>query len=208
MCVSAILGVASIGMGIAGSVSSAISSRNAAQRQAAYYEYLAGQTDETIAEYKKYLPKQLDLIEGTKKRNLGVIKESAADTTLAMKRAGKEISGTQSVALAANQVVGTTVENIVEDTANKLEEDEVAIRYEADLKAWDLITQAEIAKEQTKIGSAMQILDLNQKASGYRQAAKFGVQAGDSALYSGLLSTLGSTARSVYAMGGVEGWWK
>ena len=204
---TAIMGVA-IGTSVVGGVSSAISARSAAQRQAAYYEYLAGQSDDTIAEYKKYLPKQLDMIEGTKKRNLAVVKESGAESTLALKRTGKEIKGTQTTVLAGNNIIGTTAENITEDTANKLMEDEVAIRYEADLKAWDLVTQAEIAKEQTKIGSAMKILDLNQQSENYRKAAKFGIQAGNANFYSGLLSTLSSTAQGVYKMGGTEGWWK
>lgn len=102
------------------------------------------------------------------------------------------LAGTQKAALAANGIGGgsVTAADIAGDTFDKKKMDELAIRYNADVKSWEY---QENAKNQ--------IWDLTNQQNQLRVAAKNAKIAGRNAAIGTLISTAASVARAGNQMG-------
>lgn len=87
-------------------------------------------------------------------------------------------------------IQGVTAEDIANDTFNKQRLDELAIRYNADVKSWETNTQA-----------ANQNWAAQTQANQYRYAAKNAKHAGKIAAFTTLLGTATSTASMLGAAG-------
>lgn len=99
-----------------------------------------------------------------------------------------ELVGSQKVALAANIGAGSvTAADITKDTFDKARLDQLAIKYNADLKSWAAKSKA-----------AMDAYDLEEAARGYERAGKAAKQAGKQNAFNSLLSGSGQVASTWY----------
>jgi hypothetical protein len=150
----------------------------------AYNQYKQGVAE---SKYNNYLATQSEnegkaaLAAGQKQSEL--IQDSAKEQGKSFKRGAAEFNAAQRAAMAAMGVEGVTAEDVASDTFNKQRMDELAIRYNADVKSWETQTQA-----------ANQNWQSQEQAKQYRYAAKNAKRAGKTAAFTTLLSTAASTA--------------
>lgn len=116
---------------------SASAQNQQAQSQARYYE--------AVAEQKKQ-EGEIAIKRGETQSNLVQDSAKAEGKRQAMNAA--EISASQKAALAANGVNldSGSAQDIVSNTANKSRMDEIAIRYNADVKSWSATEDAKFQK--------------------------------------------------------------
>ena len=145
----------------------------------AYNQYQAGSAEN---KYNQYLAKQsenegkatLDAAE----RQSGLIQDTAKEQGKQFKRGAAEFNSSQRAAMAAMGVEGVTVEDITNSTYDKQRMDELAIRYNADVKSWETNTNA-----------ANKNWQLQEQAKQYRYAGKNAKRAGAVNAFSTLLGT-------------------
>jgi hypothetical protein len=130
-----------------------------------YYNYLA-------TEDEKYIPE----IQKTARQQTGLIYDSAARTTEQSRKDIYSNIASQKAALAGNNISlsSKTAEDIARSTANVEAQDEMAIRYNADLSAWQVNKEA-----------ANTISKLKSESQAYKMS-------GDNALTSGILNGVSS----------------
>lgn len=178
------MALASMGLQAAGSIFGASSSDQAGRAQAGYYRYL-GQQNEF----------QARVVEAAGSRQAGNIQDAAAVEYGKHLRNVKQVEGAQQAAGAAAGMAGTvTAEDIARDTANKARLDELAIRYNADSQADEVLRTAGITA-----------FNLRSEAAGQRSAATQAERTGKRQATATLLggaSTIASTAASFYGKGG------
>ncbi len=156
----------------------------------AYNQYKQGVAE---SKYNNYLATQSEnegkaaLAAGQKQSEL--VQDSAKEQGKSFKRGAAEFNSAQRAAMAAMGVEGVTAEDVASDTFNKQRMDELAIRYNADVKSWETTTQA-----------ANQNWQSQEQAKQYRYAAKNAKQAGKTAAFTTLLSTAASTASMMGGM--------
>lgn len=157
-----------------GGVQGAFGEIGAAKDQKNYYNYLAA-TSMTNARLARI---------GADVEAKGV-GEQAFQQVGQLHEQGRDIAGSQKVALASGGAgVGSkTAEQITSDTADKVNLDEQALRYNADLRMKNIRLAAE--------GVAM---NEENQARGYKLAGKNAVRSARIKAFSSLLSTAGQTA--------------
>lgn len=150
---------------VAGGGLSAGSSIMGGYSQNAYYQNLATENDKQALEVEK-----------TSTEQVGYIKDTAARQVGEVRQAGKSIGATQKSNLAASNISlsSGTAEDIARASFNAANKDEAAIRYNADISAW-----------QTMKNAKQTATNLRTQAKGYRQA-------GTNAQATGILGGIGS----------------
>jgi hypothetical protein len=150
----------------------------------AYNQYKQGVAE---SKYNNYLATQS---ENEGKQALAIadkqstaIQDTAKEQGKGFKRESAQFGSSQRAAMAAMGIQGVTAEDIANDTFNKQRLDELAIRYNADVKSWETNTQA-----------ANQNWAAQTQANQYRYAAKNAKHAGKIAAFTTLLGTATSTA--------------
>lgn len=184
-----LLTVAAIGLTVAGGASSAYSQYQTGAAQNKYYNQMA-ENSNTEAGYA--------LAEGQQALKAGelqskLIQDTQAQEGKALKTQHAEFNAASRAALAANGVYGVTAQDIETSNISKERLDEMALRYNADVKSWEVGVDAQY-KNQGKKYSAWQS---NIQADQYRYQGKAAAYAGKV----GAFTTLLSTAASVAAMG-------
>lgn len=164
----------------------------AAGGYAAYAQVEAGKAQQKRNEYEAQLAEvQAGLVRRTAEQNktLGQDIASQRSKTLAQKTA--ELAGTQKATAAASGIGGgsVTTADIAKDTVTKDALDKAAIKYNADIDAWN-IEQGTRGKEWA----------LKSRAKQFRTAGRHAVRASKIAATSTLLSSAASVAgSSMYA---------
>lgn len=74
-----------------------------------------------------------------------LIQDSAKEEGKQLKTQQAELLASQRAALAANGVYGVTAEDITSNTLSKQQMDELALRYNADIRSWDVRNQGKYA---------------------------------------------------------------
>lgn len=157
----------------------------------AYNQYKQGVAE---SKYNNYLAKQSEeegkaaLAAGQKQGE--VIQDTAKEEGKRFKNSTAEFNSAQRAAMAAMGVEGVTAEDISNDTYNKQRMDELAIRYNADTKAWEANTNA-----------AYQNWQSQNQANQYRYAAKNAKRAGKIGAFTTLLGTAAAIARTGFKEG-------
>ena len=156
------MGAAAMGVGMAvqmyGGMQQASAEREAGRaaedagnRENAYYKYLAGTSRLNIG-----------LVEAQAKSDSEQVGAQEMDEVRAINERGRETVGAQKVALVSGAGVGSkTGEQLVADTANKTNLDEMALRYNADVKMKNI-----------RIGAEGESFNLENQAQGYEMAGR------------------------------------
>lgn len=150
--------VAGMGMNIYGGMQQASAEREAGRaaedagnRENAYYKYLAGTSRQNIG-----------LVEAqAKSDSYGVGTQEMAEVG-AINERGRATVGAQKAALVSGAGVGSkTGEQLVSDTVNKTNLDEMALRYNADVKMKNI-----------RVGAELDKFNLENQAQGYEMAGR------------------------------------
>lgn len=192
MCAPALIPVAMAATAAAGGVS-AYSQYQQGAAQNRYYKQMAANS-EIEAGYA--------LAEGEQALKVGRQQSKAVQDTASyqgkqLKESQAEFSAAQRAIMAANGVTGVTAEDISNSTFNKQQLDEMALRYNADVKSWEVNTDASY-KNQSKKYQAWQS---NIQAGQYQYAGKAAKYSGQV----GAFTTLLATAASVASIGAFAG---
>jgi hypothetical protein len=139
-----------------------------------YYQYLAQQNELQAKEVKKAASQEV-----------GFIQEAAAGDVERVQDVVSQTRGTQETGLAASGVSlsSKTAEDIARATFDAGMKDEAAIRYNADVSAWQTTKQAQSTA-----------LNLRRQAQSYRASGEAAKKAG----YMNAFSTLLGGASSIY----------
>lgn len=173
--------VLALGATAASGVYSAYSSIQSGNAQSKMYEYQADQ-----------LNQQKTLAQQTADLNSKLNQDTASQQGKQLMNQTKELYGSQKATLAAQGVGGgsVTAEDIMSNTFNKAKLDQIALRYNADVKSWEYQNEAK-----------NQIWGLTNQQNYLNTAAKNAKKAG----YSNATSTLLMTAASMAATGLLAG---
>jgi len=166
--------VAVIGLSAAAGVYSAYNQYQQGNSEGQYYNYLSNQSAQQG---------QLALERG--KQQAKVIQDLASHQIKDLKTAGAQMSASQRAALAANGIDASSVtaQDIATDTLSKQDMDELAIRYNANTRAWEAQTDANYQDYAARA-----------EADQYRYASRNARRAGKTNAFSTLLGTAATTA--------------
>jgi len=119
-------------------------------------------------------------------RQSTLVQDTAKEEGKRLKESQAEFNASTRASMAAAGVYGGTAEDILSNNINKEQRDEMALRYNADVKSWEAITQGRYSKWASDVESE------NLEYAG-RQAKK----AGKRAAIGTLLGTAGSAFNMV-----------
>lgn len=133
MCEPATMMAVGVGLQVYSGYTQARSQRVAGEAQNAYYDYLAGQQEQ-----------QADLITKTADVQAGLIQDQAKEQGKQLKRSQAQLASAQIAAMAASGVdtSSVTAQDITTDTYQTQRLDELALRYNADIDTWGVVTDA------------------------------------------------------------------
>lgn len=175
---AAIIAGAALAVSVYSSISAANSQAEAGRKEQDYYNFLADNNDrqavDTLAKADQ---------------SVGLTQDQAGRDTQVLRNEVHKIEGTQKSTLAANGVGldSATAEDIATDTLDREKMDELAIRYNADMKSWDML---ETAKQNA--------YQLRLQARGYRMGGANARSAGDANSTTTLLGGAGTVAGRGY----------
>jgi hypothetical protein len=161
------MGAAAIPLMIAGTASSAYGSYQEGLAQSGYYKYLANNSRMKAA-----------LVQNQAKQEMTFAEDQGARESQIALRNTKQVEGAQTVAAAENVGGGSvTSADIARDTFDKAHLDQMAIKYNADVKAWRAQNQGNL-----------EAWNLNNEAQGYDFAARNAKITGKRNAFNSLLS--------------------
>ena len=172
------MGAAAIPIMAVGAGLSAYSQYQEGKASKNYYDYLAGTSKSNAMLARTAGEVEAKSIGAQEMQQVGQIHEQ-----------GREVVGAQKAALASGGAgVGSkTGEQLVSDTLTKVDLDEQALRYNADLRM-----------KNARIGAESQALNEESQAYGYKIAGRNAKKAGTIGAYTSLLSGAGNVAALNY----------
>jgi len=218
--INAAPGAIGTGMQIGGAQASYQANIDAGIAANDYYQYLAdtadinaGLVEETGKRQMKYIKdaaiRQSKYIAEAAEINVDQAVDAAARDTRILGRAVSQVEGQQKTTLAAAGIGGGSVtgEDIAMDTFNKAKLDEMTIRFNADLKSWDILRSAKIAQDENNYTVSNNIWEIwnttknaaanaRSSAYGYRLAGRNAIIAGNNNANASLLGSIGSIGNS------------
>lgn len=151
----------------------------------AYSQYQQGAAQKRYYDYQSQqsiLQGEASLAAAQQQSNLVQDQQEQSGKQLAINQA--KLQGAQTVAMATNGTQnGVTAQDIKSDTLTTAQQDEAALRYNADTKSWSIVAQGNYDK-----------FAADQQAIQDRYAGKNALQAGKIAAVGTLLSTAASVA--------------
>lgn len=155
---------------------SAYNQYQSGQEQKNYYSYLAGTARQNAELAKASGEAEAKTVGAQEAQQLGALHEQ-----------GRDVVGAQKVALAAGGAgIGSkTAEQLVADTETKVNLDEQALRYNADLKMKNLRLNAQSAAT-----------NLENEAAGYRLAGRNAAKSANIGAFSTILGAGGSISKN------------
>jgi small-conductance mechanosensitive channel len=168
--------------------------QQAGKAQSKMYQYQASLAQQQAAITKKYAEEQKKSIEAASEANITATQNQAADESKTLFRQITQLTGTQKATIGALGIGGVTAADIATDTFDKAKMDELAIRYNANVKSWQIGQQAK--RDIWTIGeeSKYKAWSLESEASQYSAAAKNARKAANINSATTLLSTATSMA--------------
>lgn len=175
-----VIGAIGIGLLVSGAVGGAYSAWSSGKSQESYYNFLADQS-----RLKAQLAKE------SADQAAGYAQDEGARAGHQLKIQVNQIEAQQKSSMIAQGMAlnSVTAEDIIKDNISKAQLDEMAIRYNAELKAY----QAERA-------GIMQAFDFAGQAGSQAGAGQIAMQTGRINAYSSLLGGLGQAGMGYYAM--------
>ncbi len=162
--------------------------------QAKMYKYQASLAQQQAAVQRKYAEEQKKSIEAASEANITATQNQAADESKTLFRQITQLTGTQKATIGALGIGGVTAADIATDTFDKAKMDELAIRYNANARSWQIGQQAK--RDIWTIGeeSKYKAWSLESEASQYSAAAKNARKAANINSATTLLSTASQIA--------------
>jgi hypothetical protein len=159
------------GLGAAKSISGAYEEADAKSK---YYGYLAGQTEQ-----------QIGILNNSNLTEQKLVQDQAARDSKRLNNEGKKVAASQNAGMAANGIAlnSATAEDVAVDSFDREKMDELAVRYSADMKNWDLENQRKI-----------KTWDLKNQAYQYRLSGRMAEDAGRTNATTSLLNGATSVA--------------
>jgi len=157
---------------IGGSVLGAYGAYQQGTSQNKYYQFLAKQSEKQAVEVKQAAKEEVGVIQDVAASQVSQVGE-AVDKTLASQKVGLAASG---ISLSSG-----TAEDVARDTFDAGLKDEAAIRYNADISAWQTTKQAKATSR-----------NLRRQAQAYRKSGAAAKSAGTVNAFSTLLGGVGS----------------
>ena len=167
---------------------------NSKPRPSKMYEYQASLTQQQSRLNKEYAAEQKKNLEKTSFENISAVQNQAAEQSKQLAQDVSRLTGTQRATMGALGIGGVTAVDISLDTFDKAKMDELAIRYNANVKSYQIGHQAKgevwTLGEETKFKS----FALESEAVQYGAAAKNARRAGNIAMTGTLLQTAAQVA--------------
>ncbi len=150
-----------LGLQVGGSLLAAKSAQDKGNSDAAYYNFLGLQSDQNAG-----------LIEAAGEADARSVNDKGATDLGKLRESVRATEGTQTAALAANGVAGSvTAEDIARDTRSKAALDELAIRYNADLKSGEIRRSSKFEAMNKRFeGAGYRVAGANARATGKASA--------------------------------------
>lgn len=172
----------------------------------AYGQYQQGKSQEKMYQYqaalarqkadltKRYSEEQKKSIESAAESNITATQGAAAEESKRLARDITQLTGAQKAAIGALGIGGVTAADIAVSTFDKAKLDQMAIRYNANVKSWQISEQAKrdiwTLGEETKFD----VWSLESEADQYSVAAKNAKKAAKMNMATTLLSTAATSA--------------
>lgn len=195
-----IIATIATGAQIIGGQAQANAQKDAGTANKAYYDELANMSEGQIGSTYDTARRQIGYNKGTATRNITSLNANAARDTATIEKASKATAGSQKAAFAASGVElgSATAEDVARNSFDAAALDKLAIRYntdnkigtiarEANIKDWEIMTQADLNAE-----------NLKRQAKNYRLAGQYGVTAAGIQANNTLLSTAGTVLNNAY----------
>lgn len=195
MCDPVTLTVIAIAVTVAAGGMKAKGQLDEGQAKANLYNYQASLAIQNARRTKEEAAAQKQLIGETADANITATQISAADESKRQMRDVAELEGAQKAGMGfAGITGGGTAEAIARDTFDKSQMDQLAIRYNANLRSWNISTEAKrniwVVGEEEK----SKVWSLEAEASQYSYAAKYAKKAAKTQAIGTLLETAGMVA--------------
>lgn len=178
MC-APILTVAAIGFQVAAGAYNAYNENENAKAQQQYYNNLADQNNQQA---------RFEINRGNAQSK--IIQDQAKEQGRQFQTDAARFNSSQRAQLAAQGITGVTSEDIINDSFNRQKLDELTLRYNADVKSYEVLTDAQYKK-----------YALDSQANQYRFAGEQARAAGKRNVFSTLLGTASSVAFSGLSAG-------
>jgi len=158
------------------------------------YQYQQYLSQQQAAITRKYAEEQKKSLEETAVANITGVQGAAAEESKSLFRQVAKIAGQQRATVGTLGIGGVTAADIAADTFDKSKMDEIAIRFNADMRSWEIKDRAKkgiwALGEETKFKA----WSLESEAVGYGVAAKNARKAANINTAGTLLATAGSMA--------------
>lgn len=194
MCDPVSLTVVAMGVTAAAGGMQMYGQKQQAKATSKMYDYQASLAQQQSRLNKEYAAEQKKNLEKTSFENISAVQNQAAEQSKQLARDVSRLTGTQRATMGALGIGGVTAVDISLDTFDKAKMDELAIRYNANVKSYQIGQQAKgdvwTLGEETKFKS----FALESEAVQYGAAAKNAKRAGNIAMAGTLLQTAAQVA--------------
>ena len=166
------------------------------------YQYQANLNMQEAALNKQYAQQQEKIIGQVTDANITLAQAESADESRRLARNVAELTGQQTAAMGAMGISGSTAEHIAADTLEKSQLDQMAIRYNANLKSWAYREKEKQDKYTLREETKFKTFKLESEAAQLRVAGKSAKKAGQMAAVGTLLTTAASSAFAYASLAG------
>jgi len=185
-------------------VTKAVGQKAEGEATANMYEYQAALARQNQVLVQQQRDAQVSAIEDTAQSNITATQDVAALESNRLSRSVAELSGTQRATIGALGIGGVTAADIVKSSFDKANLDQLALRYNANVKSYQIREQAKQSAFSTKQAAESKIFALGSEASQYGFAASNARTTGKRKMWNTLLSTASTVAfMGVNAGGGM-----
>lgn len=158
------------------------------------YQYQASLALQNAKLTREYAEQQKKSIEGAAESNITATQGSAAEESKRLARDITQLTGTQRATIGALGIGGVTAADIAVSSFDRAKLDQMAIRYNANVKSWQYGEEAKsniwTLGEETKF----KVWSLEEEAKQYGVAGKYARKAANIAATGTILSTAASMA--------------
>lgn len=172
----------------------ALNQYRARRVQAKMYAYQESLIQQQQTLERQTAEQQSDLIRRTSERNIHETQGAAAEESKRLTRSIAVLTGAQIATMGAMGISGVTAADILKDTFDKSQLDQMAIKYNADIASWKYAEEAKSQIWSVQEEAKNRIWALGEEAKQYGYAAKHARKAGKIEAVGSLLETATSVA--------------
>jgi hypothetical protein len=195
------------GVQVAGGAMTAQSIVDSGKSSLEYYRYMAANNERAAKSVTDQAVEQGNLLQGATDRQVGYTQDTAGRTAADLKVKTNAVLAKQRASMAAAGVGldSGTVSDLVSDTVNRSNADDMAIRYTADLQSYELNRDATQKKSTMLTDATNKAFELRTQAGQYLTAGKNDMDAANTKAITSLLGTGTSVASQWMQYGKTSG---